>query len=176
MKTTDLLAIALRLFALFLLYSAFVLAIQQYHYIRQAADIGSPDDMRVLLGLGIGQVGGLLLVAFVMLKFPTTLARRLAPMPDQEAKADGIGAEELQSVAFCILGVYLIAQGLADFLYNGAWILYMLRGTPAIQENLVAYSIQELVTVAELLIGLFLCLKADGLSRLIRRLRSAGVQ
>ncbi|MDX5372329.1 MAG: hypothetical protein LPK18_07825 [Pseudomonadaceae bacterium] len=176
MKATDLLAIALRLFALFLLYSAFVAAVQQYHYIRQAAAVGSPDDMRVLLVLTIGQVGGLLLAAFALLKFPVTIARRLAPMPERETPAAGIDAEELQSVAFCILGVYLIARGLADFLHNGAWILYMLRGTPAIQENLVAYSIQQMVTVAELLIGLFLCLKAAGLSRLIRRLRSAGVR
>ena len=35
--------------------------------------------------------------------------------------------------------------------------------------------IQELITLVELCIGLFLCLHADGLSRLIRRLRSAGV-
>ena len=51
----------------------------------------------------------------------------------------------------------------------------MVRGTPADQQNLAAYVIQELITLVELCIGLLLCLKADGLSQLIRRLRSAGV-
>ena len=78
-------------------------------------------------------------------------------------------------MAFCVLGVYLLARGLADLLFNATWIIYMLRGTPADQQNLAAYVIQELITVVELCIGLFLCLHADGLSKLIRRLRSAGV-
>ena len=78
-------------------------------------------------------------------------------------------------MAFCVLGVYLLARGLADLLFNATGILYMLRGTPADQQNLAAYIIQELITLVELCIGLLLCLKADGLSQLIRRLRSAGV-
>ena len=45
MNTTDLLAIALRLFALFLLYSAFVMGIQHYQYIHQAATTGASDDI-----------------------------------------------------------------------------------------------------------------------------------
>lgn len=176
MKATELLAIALRIFALFLLYSTFVTAIQQYQYIHQAANVSAPGDIRGLIAVAVGEVIGLLLIALFMLKFPMTIARRLAPPPSTATEASGLGAEELQSVAFCVLGVYLVASSLADFFNNGAWIIYMLRGTPAVQENLVAYSIQELITVIELLIGLFLCLKADGLSRLIRRLRSAGVR
>ena len=174
MNTTDLLAIALRLFALFLLYSAFVMGIQHYQYIHQAATTGASDDIGALLVLGIIQVGGLLLAAVILLKFPLTLARRLAPAPAAEASS-GISAAELQSVAFCVLGVYLLARGLADLLFNATGILYLLRGTPADQQNLAAYIIQELITLVELCIGLFLCLHADGLSRLIRRLRSAGV-
>ncbi|SIR76815.1 hypothetical protein SAMN05878276_0004 [Aquipseudomonas alcaligenes] len=174
MNTTDLLAITLRLFALFLLYSAFVMGIQHYQYIHQAAHTGTSDGIGALLVLGILQVGGLLLAAVILLKFPLTLARRLAPAPAAEANS-GISAAELQSVAFCVLGVYLLARGLADLLFNATWIIYMLRGTPADQQNLAAYVIQELITVVELCIGLFLCLKADGLSQLIRRLRSAGV-
>ncbi|MEK1904606.1 MAG: hypothetical protein AAAB13_02410 [Pseudomonas sp.] len=176
MKTTDLLAIALRIFALFLLYTTFVTAIQQYQYIHQAANVSVPGDIRGLIVVGLGKVIGLLLMALAMLKFPMTLARRLAPPSDTEANTGGISAQELQSVAFCVLGVYLVARSIADFFNNGAWIIYMLRGTPAVQENLVAYSIQELITVIELLIGLLLCLKAEGLSQLIRRLRRAGTQ
>ena len=48
MNTTDLLAIALRLFALFLLYSAFVMGIQHYQYIHQAATTGASDDIGAL--------------------------------------------------------------------------------------------------------------------------------
>lgn len=178
MKTTDLLAIALRLFALFLLYSAFVMAIQHYQYIHQAANTGTGDGIGGLIILGIIQVGGLLLAAAILLKFPMTFARRLAPAPEPEPEASsrGINADELQSVAFCVLGVYLLARGLADLLFNATWIIYMLRGTPADQQNLPAYVIQELITLVELGIGLFLCLNAGGLNRLIRRLRSAGVQ
>lgn len=176
MKATDLLAIALRLFALFLLYRAFVTAIQQYQYIHQVANVSAPGDIRGLVVVGVGQVIGLLLIAIVMLKFPLTIARRLAPPPSNEPETTSLGAQELQSVAFCVLGVYLLARGLADFFNNGAWIIYLLRATPAEQQNLVAYSIQQLITVIELLISLYLCLKADGLSQLIRRLRSAGVR
>ena len=88
MNTTDLLAIALRLFALFLLYSAFVMGIQHYQYIHQAAHTGASDDIGALLVLGIIQVGGLLLAAVILLKFPLTLARRLAPAPAAEANSD----------------------------------------------------------------------------------------
>lgn len=176
MKATDLLAIALRLFALYLLYMAFATAIQQYQYLQQVGNVSAPGDTRGLVAVAFGQVFGLLLVAVALLKFPMTIARRLAPPTADEAQSQGLSAQELQSVAFCVLGVYLVAQGLADLIYNAAWIIYMLRGTPAVQDNLVAYSIQELITVVELLIGLFLCLKAEGLSQLIRRLRSAGLR
>ena len=87
MNTTDLLAIALRLFALFLLYSAFVMGIQHYQYIHQAATTGASDDIGALLVLGIIQVGGLLLAATLLLKFPLPLARRLAPAPAAEANS-----------------------------------------------------------------------------------------
>lgn len=176
MKATDLLTIALRIFALYLLYSTFMTAIQQYQYIHQVANVSAPGDVRGLVFLAIGQVACLLLVALALLKFPQTIARRLAAPASTETSTTGINAQELQSVAFCILGVYLVARSLADFFNNAAWIIYMLRGTPADQENLPAYAIQELITVIELLIGLFLCLKAEGLNQLIRRLRSAGVQ
>jgi hypothetical protein len=174
MKTSDLLAIALRISALYLLFQAFVLAFQQYQYVSQLANVSAPGEATGAATLAIGMVIGLAVTGLALFKFPLTFARRLIPAQADKPVNISLSIDELQSAAFCVLGVYFIAICLADFAHNGVWIVYILRGGELERSNLAAYVINELITLVELVIGLVLCLKADGLSQLIRRLRTIG--
>ncbi|WP_043309238.1 hypothetical protein [Pseudomonas sp. ML96] len=174
MKASDLLAIALRISALYLLFRTFLLAVQQYQYVSQLANVSYSGKAPGAAILGIAMVLGLGLVSLALLKFPVTIARWLTPATADKPLSINLSVDELQSAAFCVLGVYLIAMGLADFANNGMWIIYILRGGELERNNLAAYFINQLITLVEFAIGLALCLKSDGLSQFIRRLRTAG--
>ena len=175
MKASDLIAIALRLMALYLVLIALETALQQVMLFNQ--DIGDvfSGAYLAMVFVGLLQTATPLLAGLVLFNFPRTIARWLLPGDSDLPIAIGMTGDELQTAAFCILGVYLVAIGIPDVLSYATWIVYIVQDGADSPYDLPETLLNGLQASVELGIGLALCIRAEALRQLIGRFRTAGV-
>ena len=174
MKLTELLSIPLRIFGIYFLYSAFLASIRQYHFLVQAASITNDGEYRTYIVIAVIEAGVLIISGLALLKLPLTISRLLISQKDESQLSTTFTTDQMQSVAFCILGVYIISSGIPDFVNNASWIIYYSFQLPADRNNYVQLFISELITSVELFIGVYLCIKSEGINILIKRFRTVG--
>lgn len=178
MKSIELLSTGIRLLGIYVFIYALRTGIYQYQAIIQLRST-SQDDMVVFTNLALIQVGLLFIVSLLMCKFPVSLAKWLLPKTKgNEVALDGT-AKDIEVSIFTIFGVYILSWAIPDLFNNGIWWWYSTHieisgmwGQGAGSE----YIINQIVTVLEIAIGLYLCLRAQGLSNLLRKLREAGTR
>jgi hypothetical protein len=118
-----------------------------------------PDG--VLHWVGVIHFALVVICGIGLLRFRRALAGWLVPMPEPDA---GDSVAGLQAAAFSIVGVVLLAQGLAELLGRLAVSL----GSPGhIPLNWLA------IAMAQIAVGLLLFLGARGLAQIWRALRRA---
>jgi putative exporter of polyketide antibiotics len=119
-------------------------------------------------------VGELALAALLWI-YPGVLARLAAGKSSQQVFESPIDARELQQLAFALLGIVFVLEGLIDLINTGLRILAM-RGFDASEAWMRQYGWPQLLTeIATILLGIALVLGSRGLVECLRRLRGRGV-
>ena len=178
MKSIELLSIGVRLLGIYFFIDASRTGIYQYQTFLQFQST-SQSDMAVFTYFAIIQVVLLFLASLLMLKFPVSIAKWLLPKThDNEVAFDG-STRDIEISIFSIVGVYILSWAIPDLFHNSIWWWYSTQSDISDMWDRVGeseYIINLAVTVVEAAIGLYLCLRAQGLSNLLRRLREAGAK
>ena len=164
MSREDFIAVATRLFAVYMLF----------------VTIGNIPGMV----FGISQPGGgtwfwlyLLVVAFALCfigllwYFPLTVARKLLPVMREPRSERTLDAPTAFSIGITLVGLWFLANAVADAVY---WLTFWFRLGQAdtLEVELLADHVAGMVaTGAQLLIALVLLLGSGGIRRLIYRYR-----
>jgi hypothetical protein len=114
------------------------------------------------------------LLSLVAIKFPVTIAKFLVPSSSQtyqELESDG---RSIQLAAFVILGVFIFTNAIPGFIYNALMIFFYVNTDAELDKT--PYYINELTKAIEIIIGLYLALGANGIFKLIERLRYTGAK
>lgn len=175
MKASDLIAIALRLLSLYLVFIALETALQQVLLFKQGIGDVFGGAYLAMVFVGLLQTAMPLLAGLVLFNFPRTIAHRLLPNDNDLPITIGMTSDELQTAAFCILGVYLVAIGIPGVLSYATWIVYLVRDGADSPYDLPETLLNGLQASVELGIGLMLCIRAEVLRQLLGRFRTAGI-
>jgi uncharacterized membrane protein YjgN (DUF898 family) len=174
MKYTELLSIPIRVLGVYIFYSAFLAVIRHYFALGQVAAT-NPDVYKIYAITAMLEVSVMLVAAFLLVKLPLTISRLLSPMQAESTLSTSITFEQLQSVVLCILGIYILTKATPELILNAAWLIHYVSQSKAYPGALTELIINELVTVFEMLLGIFLCIKSDGIGLLINRIRRSGL-
>jgi hypothetical protein len=163
-KPEHVVAIALRLFAIALtLYTVSSFVGSAWVFLASGSNNGASVLVVVVTVL-------MLAVAFLLWRFPLWIASKLVRFNDSINKiSSSISVDELQTMAFTVLGIYLLLKGLTAGIY---WVFLFnaLRGYDIDARQWASM----LMTIAEILLACFLVFGAKGLTVLISKVRQAG--
>ena len=174
MKYTELLSIPIRVLGIYIFYSAFLAAINQYFILNQVAGNNSSDYRSYVIAAVI-EVGFMLIAAFALTKLPLTISKFLTPTSSESTFNTSITSEQLQSAALCVLGIYVITNNIPDLIFSAARLINLVR-QPLDPFGMTSEIIVNfLASAAEILIGVFLCVKSEGIILLITRIKTAGI-
>ena len=177
MKSIVILALGIRLVGIYFILKILQFVAHSYSSIQQWKYINPGES--IALSLTVFSVIGiiLLILAYFLIKYPTIVAKWILPKPQSNEPVFNGSISDLNIAAFTILGVYILSWSIPDFFYNGSMIFYLnYTGVEDLYNNdsLNTHIINQVITVLEISIGLYLCLKAKGLYTLILRLRGLG--
>lgn len=167
MKLIEMLAVGLRLLGVYLVYSVCHTLLTRYGY---WAAMQSQFEGHAFWLVGLILLETLLFsgVAFLLLRFPITVAKwLLGKQSGAEPVLQGT-FNDLQTVLFCVTGVYVLSQSLP---YLAESLLWLLGSSDEQAESGLVRVIPTLVGLLQTAVGLYLTLQAKGLSRLLTRLR-----
>ncbi|WP_339522086.1 hypothetical protein [Pseudomonas sp. EA_35y_Pfl2_R111] len=174
MKYTELLSIPIRVLGIYIFYSTFLAVIRQYFLLTQVAATNS-GEYKTYAAIAIFEISFMLIAALALTKLPLTISKFLTPVNSESTLNTNITAEQLQSVALCILGIYIITKNISDLIFNAAWLISYIGQPPEYPGRIGELAINELITIVEIFIGIILCIKSDGINLLIKRMRTAGI-
>ncbi len=164
MSREDFVAIAARLFAVFLLLTVLKQVPVTLQFISQDSSDAWVAPYTFVL------IAGLVLCAILWF-FPLTVARKLLPVMREARSEQSLDASIAMSVGLTLIGVWVLAYGLVDAVY---WVTMFLR----LGLSEVSYSQWPhdhvaglLATVVEVLIAIYLIFGSSGIRRLIQRYR-----
>lgn len=165
MSREDVVAVASRLFAVFLVVSA----LRTIGSALQAQQEISSITGLVYYTLPV--VVPYLLAAALLWYFPLTVARKLLPAMRDSGSPITPGANNIAAIAFSVLGMWMLASAISDGVY---WVV-LLSGFFSQGTSPAYLSAREkariLGTVAQVAIGFYLLFGAKGLAALLHKLR-----
>lgn len=168
MSREDFVAVAVRLFAVFLV----LLAVRTTGSIIQTVSVDSSWGTAPFI-LSFTTLPTLV-VAALLWYFPLSVSRKLLPVTREPLPALSSEARTLEEVGITLIGIWLVAVALSDLFY---WIIFFVAvgqiSQPAFELS-ADQKTSAIVTALELGIGLWLVLGVKGVVGAIRRLRSAG--
>jgi hypothetical protein len=170
MKSIELLALGLRLLGIYGLMKGVQQLALSFTYIQQ---VSAPiyDGSLLIVYVAYGAATALVfLLSFLLLKFPISVAKWLMPRTSGDGVVFNGSAEDIQIAAFIVLGIYILSWSIPDFFHNAA-LLWMAQEADYSAGDKTNILTNEIVTVIEMGIGLYLCLQAHGLNALLRKLR-----
>lgn len=179
MKSIEVLALGIRVIGIFSILEILQFTATSYAAIQQWAYVNPGESITAWLVL-YGCIGLLLIaVCFLLIKFPITVSRLLLPNANDDEPVFNGSADDLRISAFIIIGVYILSWAIPDFIYNASMLLRM-RSEGILhlynQSTKGEIIIQEIITVLEIVIGLYLCLQAKGLNTLLLKFRGLGAK
>jgi len=160
-------ALAIRVFAVFLL-------VYGLRSLSTFVPIGYINDMASEAWIWIAVFAIVLFgIVWLLWFFPLSIARKLLPRTTQKSTEVAVSAQEIETIAFTVLGLWVLSTGVPDIIY---WITYWLTIAnasvdPDISLDRLGYT---LATVMEIIIGVWLMFGAKGLRGLLHRMRYAG--
>jgi hypothetical protein len=163
-KPEHVVGIALRLFAILLSLSIVShFSGSAWYYIISGSNAGY--SLLVILFTIL-----LAVLAFLLWRFPFWIASKLLKFDDSMNRPSSWGSlDEVQTVAFTVMGVYFLFQAITETIY---WLALFTTGFSIAPEPQQRASM--LMTIAEFLLACFLIFGARGLGQLISRLRRIG--
>ena len=169
MKVLEMLAVGLRLMGVYLVYSVFLTLLTRLSYWPAMQAQLEGQSSWWVISLIIFEALIFASIAFLLLRFPVTVARWLL---GRQAGAEPVvqgNLNDLQAVLFCVVGVYVLSQSLP---YLAESLLWLAGDIGDSQESLwFPRVIPVLFGLLQTALGLYLTLQAKGLSRLLSRLR-----
>lgn len=168
MKKEEIVALAMRIFALYLAIST----IGGLSAFMAASESGAPGEMPLaaLIGVVIIPVA----LALVLWFLPLTIAHKILPRMAGGTEPSQAGPAEYQAVAFSVLGMWVLAEQLPSLFYWLGLVIYM-HGQEA--DLLTAREYGRIAsTAAALFIGFWLLFGARGIVGLLRAARAAGAR
>lgn len=165
MSREDYIAVAARLFSIYLLY----LVVSSAPGAVQAVTMSS--DGMVYLGWYVTATVVCLAIAALLWLFPLTIARKLLPVMKEPRSDTAVNGPLAMSIGLSLLGVWLLAGAFADSAY---WLVYLaqLVQQPGYENVWHPHQTARLVAIlAQWLLGLVLIFGNAGIRRLILRLR-----
>jgi len=172
MKASELLAVGVRLCGVMLVVVG-LKSIARHYQTFSMMNFNGDIDTTWLAYIAVGELLIVFLLSVLFIKFPMTFAKKLLPVDELLTVDFSDGAESFMSVCFCVLGVYILSWAIPDLVDNGMWLWYFSGERHYQSPSYSEVIITTTVTVVEILIGLFLCLRARGFSNLLWRLRGA---
>jgi len=120
-------------------------------------------------------LGILILIGVIILKFPLFFAGKLLPNSSEYNTNKNYGLEDIQMVAFTIVGLLVLVRALPDIIY---WLIVMLEYRSEIPiTELRPEDIGNIyATILELMIGFWLLFGAKGLRKILHSFRYAGIE
>lgn len=175
MKSIEVLSTGIRLVGFY----AIVIGLRtaSYHYYTVSEFLAWDRDNTLVSGflyMSLAAVLFIFLAAFIMIKFPLTIAKKLLPSPvENESEAAG-PTSGLEVALYSVLGIFILSWAIPDFVNNFIWIWYLKSDASAYTSSAAEHFINQAVTLVELLIGIYLALRAKGLYMLLCKLRGLG--
>ena len=164
MSREDYVAIAARLFAIFLGFKALV----QIPLVAQALSQDHSVALPWLFGLVLAMA--LLICAFLWF-VPLTVARKLLPVMKEPRSDQAMSASIGLSLGLTLIGVWFLAQGVIDSVYWLALIVRIKQDQQLGFEWIPSQIASMTVTIFQVGLGTWLVLGSSGLRRLIYKLR-----
>ena len=173
MSREDWVAIAVRLFAIFLL----VTLARQLPSLVAVTDEEYAALAPVYVGTAVVLLSGLILCAFLWF-FPLTIARKLLPVMKEPHTASTVGPSSAMSLGITLLGVWMLTTAVPDAAY---WItVAVVNRRMALQYpvDFVPHTAQDIAgmvsTAVQLVIALGMILGSTGIRGMIERYRRGG--
>lgn len=168
MSREDFVAVAARLFAIFLLYITVRSVPGTLHVLSQ------PDGAGWYVLYGFLLMALLLFVAFLWF-FPLTVARKLLPVMREPRSETALDASMALSVGITLIGLWVLASALADAAYWASLVVSVAKFAPQGFEWSPEQMAGMVATVVELAIALSLVLGSTGIKKLIHRYRYGAI-
>lgn len=164
MKKEEIVAIAVRLFAIYLFVYAVRMVPGMVVLIQQQV-----DSIDFIFGLVF--LTSHLLVALLLWVFALAIARKLLPGGKAGKAPARLAAGDIQTVAFSVMGLWVLAMAIPEIFYWGSYI-YQTSASGWRYRELSPENAGNIVsTLVELAIGLWLLFGARGLAGLVNMAR-----
>ena len=172
MKIIEVLAVAIRILGVLLL----IRMLESLPYWLQALAIISPDrpvpeSDTYITYIQYAIFTAMALIAFLMLKFPTLLARSLVGNLRSDSTLLEEKGQAIQIAGIAIIGIYILTWTIPDLFHN-ALIFWAISNHLEISGNSWEIKINIAITLIEIGIGFYCALGAQGISTIISKLRS----
>ncbi len=164
MKPVHVIALVARLFAIAL----FLVAVRDLSAAIWVAD--DPTATHKLIPLYAASIASLVVAAMLWI-FPFSIANKIYPVKNEEQSHRSLSSNELYSLGFIILGLYLLFFVLSDAIF---WLLLVVMGareTPGYPIMTLENKAQMITTAIEFVIAMFLILGSNGVVSLVRKFR-----
>lgn len=175
MRNIELLVIGIRLVGIYAAFKGLQFIAIAYSSVQQTLSFAPEMDAASITGIYIAIV--LLYFAFVvfLLVKPLSVAKILLPKTDANEPLMQASISALEVAAFTILGVYIITLALPQVLGDGSRLWQLTEAQNLYDHSTKNTYITNLcISVFQLLIGIYLCLQASGLRKLIYKIREFG--
>jgi hypothetical protein len=107
-----------------------------------------------------------LVVGALLWFFPATISNKI--VSGKKLSDSGFGLRQFEQVALTLIGVWLLAYGLADLVSNLVWIARVAKEFTTLPPRVHAAT---LAAVAKVILGCAIAIGSGGISRLLRRIR-----
>ena len=169
MSREDIVAIASRLFAVFLVVTT----------VRLTAPLIQPSEFfsstgQLLLFL-FALILPALVVAALLWFFPLSVARKLLPVMREPRTAVSPTFQTALELGLTLIGFWVLATAISDSIYWIVLFLHIYNSAVPVEID-VSQKASLVATGAQLLLGFWLVLGSSGLANLVTRLRYSGAK
>ncbi|WP_237057397.1 hypothetical protein [Microbulbifer sediminum] len=172
MKAIELLAVGIRLCGIMLAIIG-IKAISGHYASFAMMNYSDSVDTTPMAFLAVAELVIIFCASVVFIRFPISVAGKLIPFESSQPLSFSDRGADILAVSLCILGVYILSWALPDLVDNGLWLWYYTEERYQLSGQYTGTIIASIVTLVEIAIGLFLCLRSRGFSQLIWKLRGA---
>lgn len=169
MKIIEVLAIAIRLLGIWLLIRMLE-SLPDWLQVMAIIDSGRPLPEHIAY-IPYAIFAALALIAFLMLKLPTKLAELLVGNLRSDSPLLEEKGQAIQIAGITIIGIYMLTRAIPDLFHN-AGMLWATSKHLMGASDLWVTNLNIAITLIELGIGFYCALGAQGITKVIHKLRS----
>lgn len=169
MSREDIVAVAARLFAVFLA----IYALRALFILVQVSGQMELSARAILVSVaGCAAMAGAALLLWV---FPLSVARKLLPVMKEPRSESVVGVDTLFSLGLVLIGMWLLAGAIIDGVYWLSMVMAMRGAGMTMPDMAPDQKAGMIATGAEAIVALILILGSSGLRKLVYRFRNAHV-